>query len=107
LPAKQRAVIGLAVIDKDRCLPWADGVECLVCEELCPIPEKAIVFENGEGAASGTVDGTDPAGQADLKLPLVLEDHCTGCGICQYNCPIQGPAAIVIRPLPQTTTTTG
>jgi len=36
LEEKQRAVIGLASIGE---------TQCLVCEEMCPIPEKAILFE--------------------------------------------------------------
>jgi polyferredoxin len=114
LPEKQTAVIGLAVIDRNLCLPWAKGEECLVCEELCPIPRKAIIF-GGEGGAgveggadseggAGEPNPTDQAGvTTGLKLPRVLDRQCTGCGICQYNCPVQGPAAIVVRPLPETT----
>ena len=42
LPRKKKTVIGLAVFDKDRCLPFAKGIECLVCEEHCPTGEKAF-----------------------------------------------------------------
>ena len=35
-------LIGIAVFDKDRCLPYRKAQDCMVCEEHCPIPDKAI-----------------------------------------------------------------
>jgi ferredoxin len=88
---KQRAVIGLAVIDKNRCIPYRLGQNCMVCEEHCPIPDKAIVFEESQ------VRG--PAGEAvTLKKPVVLPEKCIGCGICQRKCPVKATAAIVVTP---------
>jgi polyferredoxin len=120
LAVKQQTVIGLAVIDHKLCLPWAKGEECLVCEELCPIPQKAVVFDIGGAAAGAGRDSAGAAGEGapgettagegaaagattGLKLPRVLARQCTGCGICQYNCPVQNPVAIAVRPLPETT----
>ena len=45
LDRKRRQVIGLAMIDEDRCLPFAEDTPCIVCEEMCPVPEKAVVLE--------------------------------------------------------------
>ncbi|HSJ57537.1 MAG TPA: 4Fe-4S binding protein, partial [Anaerolineae bacterium] len=42
LAEKQAMPIGLARIDRDRCLPWAYNTPCIVCEEACPIADKAI-----------------------------------------------------------------
>jgi len=39
--------IGLAMIDKGRCLPYAHATPCIVCEEVCPTSKKAIWFEEG------------------------------------------------------------
>jgi polyferredoxin len=39
---KQRTIIGTAQIDKNRCTPYAEGGKCIVCEEMCPVPQKAI-----------------------------------------------------------------
>jgi ferredoxin len=48
--------IGLAFVDRGRCLPWALDRPCLVCQEVCPVSPKAIftrtVFQaprNGQG----------------------------------------------------------
>jgi len=41
--------IGTAFVDRGRCLPWAMGIPCIVCQENCPVSPKAIttrtVFE--------------------------------------------------------------
>jgi polyferredoxin len=88
LAQKQAAVIGLAVIDESTCVVFKDRKQCLVCEELCPIPEKAIVFETREAQAD--------AGGVSLRYPVVVPRRCIGCGICQANCPA-APVAITVR----------
>ena len=87
LDSKREAVIGVAIIDRDHCLPWAHGTPCIVCEEMCPVPEKAIRLEE--------VTVTDDRGEpAVVQRPYVLQDLCIGCGICEYQCPVEGEAAI-------------
>ena len=34
--------MGTAFVDRGRCLPWAMGRPCLVCQEMCPVSPKAI-----------------------------------------------------------------
>lgn len=34
--------MGLAFIDRGRCLPWAMSRPCIVCQEVCPVSPKAI-----------------------------------------------------------------
>ncbi len=34
--------IGLAAVNRWRCLPWAFGKPCIVCQENCPVSPKAI-----------------------------------------------------------------
>ena len=87
LPEKKKAKIGLAVFDTTRCLPFAFGRECIVCEEHCPVPDKAITFELGEVTQR---DGS----VRTLKIPRVDPDRCTGCGICETKCVFKDAAAI-------------
>jgi MauM/NapG family ferredoxin protein len=87
LDAKRETVIGHATIDQNRCLPWADNRTCLVCEEMCPLSEKAILLEE---VTVQTVEGST----ITLKRPRVLRDRCIGCGICENRCPLNGEAAI-------------
>lgn len=86
LDEKRKTVIGLAVFDKNRCLPYACGEECLVCEEHCPTGKKAIVFDEREVTHAGVT--------RRLKQPVVVKKLCIGCGICETKCPIEGASAI-------------
>ena len=86
LEEKQKAVIGLAVFDKNRCLPFARGEECLVCEEHCPTGEKAIVFDEQDIQIAGKT--------RRIKMPRVIKQRCVGCGICETRCPLEGASAI-------------
>lgn len=89
LEIKRQRVIGKAEIDRNRCLPWADNQPCIVCEEMCPIPDKAIELELVEVRAEG-------GGTMTLQRPRVIPHLCIGCGICEYKCPAEGMAAIQV-----------
>jgi len=89
LDEKKKTVIGIACIDTLRCLPWAEGRHCIVCEEMCPIPQKAIRLEEAE-LTDGDGDVTT------ILRPRVIPDLCIGCGICEHKCPIDGQAAIKV-----------
>jgi MauM/NapG family ferredoxin protein len=86
---KRKTAIGLAHISKDLCLPYAEGTPCIVCEEHCPTPEKAIRFTEEEYTYP---DGSKKV----IKFPYVVPDLCIGCGICETKCPIEGESAIYI-----------
>ena len=86
---KQSTVIGRAFFNKNRCLPYAAGVPCIVCEEHCPTPEKAIQFRevtvvNGKGE------------QVAVRQPYIADELCIGCGICENKCPLSGGAAVMV-----------
>lgn len=86
---KKTIKIGTARIDRNRCIPWSEYEECLVCEEQCPVPTKAIKFETREVVTfSGDV--------RLIKFPVVLKDKCIGCGICENKCPVSPKAAILV-----------
>jgi MauM/NapG family ferredoxin protein len=87
LAAKQNTPIGLASVDRDRCLPWAHNIACIVCEEACPIETKAIQLEEAEAV---NVHGETVI----LQRPSVVKELCIGCGICEYQCPMGGESAI-------------
>jgi len=86
---KHRTVIGQAVFDTDRCLPYARGVPCIVCEEHCPTPDKAIKFRE---VMVVDQDGTSRM----VKQPYCVERLCVGCGICETRCPLPGRSAVAV-----------
>jgi MauM/NapG family ferredoxin protein len=89
LEQKKKSIIGLAAVDKNHCLPYAKKINCIVCEEHCPIPDKAIRFE--------VVEEKDYTGKMTvLKRPYVVDELCNGCGICENKCPLEGKSAIEI-----------
>ena len=90
LETKRQEVIGLAVIDRSRCLPWAYNTPCIVCEEMCPIPDKAIRLEE-------VIEVNEHSEEVFLQQPYVLRDLCIGCGICEYHCPMEARSAIRVQ----------
>ncbi len=114
LETKQITVIGRAYVDRNRCIPWSEGRECLVCQELCPTPSKAVIFGTGDAvfqggrvppnieAPSGSTSSTGKPATIPVKLPYVAPELCIGCGICEFNCPVNNEAAIRVRSMDQT-----
>lgn len=87
LEEKRLMVMGTARIDRDRCLPWASATTCIVCEEMCPTPDKSISLEEATVIDSYGMELV-------VQRPSVLREVCIGCGICEQHCPLQGEAAI-------------
>ncbi len=86
---KKREVLGKAVFDKNHCLPFARNTSCIVCEEHCPIPQKAI---RSKMMSQKTPDGRT----VQVLVPYVVDEICNGCGICEYVCPLEGKSGIEI-----------
>lgn len=68
--------IGMAFMDRGRCLPWAMGTPCIVCQENCPVSPKAIttrtVFEPVAGLEQLKVNRVESGIKStsiQLKLP--------------------------------------
>jgi ferredoxin-type protein NapF len=75
LEEKRLIQMGVAHIDKTRCIAWDTEKICLVCNEQCSY--HAIVGD-------------------EKKRPIVKEEKCPGCGICENKCPVDGEAAIIV-----------
>jgi len=81
--------LGTAFIDTTRCLPWANQVPCVVCEEVCPVAPKAIQTHDEETK--------DVFGKlVVLNKPFIVPDLCIGCGICEAECPVQDQPAVYV-----------
>ncbi|NKC16012.1 MAG: 4Fe-4S dicluster domain-containing protein [Gammaproteobacteria bacterium] len=81
--------LGTAFINTSRCLPWANQVPCVVCEEVCPVAPKAIQTYDEEVK---DVFGN----RVVLNKPFIVPDLCIGCGICHAECPVQDQPAVYV-----------
>ena len=89
LEEKKQFKIGTAVINRGTCYTYADGYNCAVCEEHCPVPDKAIKFRE--------VEVYNFRGKLKkVKQIYVVPDLCIGCGICENVCPRTDAAAIAV-----------
>ena len=77
---KLQTAIGIARIDKKKCIAWEKGESCVVCQEFCPY--QAIIESDHK----------------KVKCPTVDEEKCRGCGACESQCPAQ-PIAIIVEGL--------
>jgi len=82
LDQKQRIQIGTSTLIRNLCLPFAERKPCSLCADHCPT--KAI-------EATPFLGG--------LKIPVISEKRCIGCGHCENICPIRPTRAIYIEPL--------
>jgi ferredoxin len=94
LEQKQTTVIGKAYIDQNHCLAWSDHKMCMVCEEMCPLPEKAITLVETE------IRDADDSTRV-IRVPQVDRNKCIGCGVCEFRCPVIGEAAIRVQAVNQ------
>ncbi len=79
--------IGTAFVDRGRCLPWALGRPCIVCQEVCPVSPKAVQLER-------VVELRPDGSLVELERPRIDPLACNGCGVCEHECPVAGLAAI-------------
>jgi ferredoxin len=84
LEEKRHARMGLAFINVQTCLPHAGMEACQLCVDECT--------SAGYNAIEFTQVGTevDDAGQpiegTGFLAPLMIDDKCVGCGLCQTRC---------------------
>ena len=81
---KSATQIGHAVWVKKNCVPLTDGVECGNCARHCPTGAILMV-------------ASDPADPESLKIPVVNEERCIGCGACENLCPARPFSAIYVE----------
>ena len=76
--------VGHAVWVRANCVPLTDGVECGNCARHCPAGAIQMV-------------ASDPADEKSVKIPVVNEARCIGCGACENLCPARPFSAIYVE----------
>ena len=84
LEEKRAARMGLAVVDLKTCLPYAGTSECRLCIDECA----AAGYDAIEFLRVGTQLDSEgrPLAESGFLAPVVLRQHCVGCGLCQTRC---------------------
>ena len=81
---KSSIQIGHAVWTRELCVPIKDGQECGNCARHCPTGAITMVPS----------DANDPK---SLKIPVVNDEMCIGCGACENLCPSRPISAIYVE----------
>ena len=81
---KSSIQVGHAVWTRELCVPIKDGQECGNCARHCPSGAITMV----------PLDVNDPK---SLKIPVVNEELCIGCGACENLCPSRPLSAIHVE----------
>ncbi len=78
--------MGLAFVDRNRCLPWAMGKPCIVCQENCPVSPKAIYLrEEFSTVRDGvlTVESSSTTSAEFADAVLIPGQFATGDYFCK------------------------
>lgn len=75
------------MVDKESCIAYW-GIQCDACYRACPLMDEAITLE---------YQRNDRTGKHSYLLPVVHNDICTGCGLCERAC-VTEKAAIFVLP---------
>ncbi len=84
LPEKHAFHLGLAAVDENTCLPYTGKEQCGKCVPVCQ--------NAGHNALEYMLVGVEvddegmPVEDTGYLAPVVLEDKCVGCGLCQATC---------------------
>ena len=81
---KSSIQIGHAIVNLSACVVNTDEVSCGNCARHCPAGAISMVKKN-------------PENEKSLRIPVVNEERCIGCGACENLCPARPLTAIHVE----------
>ena len=84
LPEKVSTQIGKAVWAEAKCVVNTDKLQCDNCFRQCPTGAIQMVAKN-------------PKNPRSLKIPVIDQSRCIGCGACENLCPARPISAIRVE----------
>jgi ferredoxin len=84
LEEKKVARMGLAIVNEQTCLPFAEREACQLCVDECNAAGYAAIEFTYVGTEADA-DGL-PIPDTGYLAPVVMADKCVGCGLCQTRC---------------------
>jgi len=93
LDKKERlwAKTGTAVIVQHKCIAYEHDRKCMVCDEVCPYDAVKFIKRKDK----------------PVPVPIVREHMCSGCGYCEFHCPVKNEKAIIVTALQEVRLATG
>jgi len=73
---KSYLYLGTAQVNRSTCIAWAQGKQCVICQEACSY--HAITQDR----------------EHEIGRPVVNPEICVGCGQCEWVCPVEPRGAI-------------
>ncbi len=84
LEEKRAARIGLAQVNETTCLPHAEKDICGLCYEACATAGYHAIEYRLVGIQYD--NRNRPIADSGFLAPVVLDEKCVGCGLCQASC---------------------
>jgi len=91
IEVKRKTHMGLAVVDREACLPHRGDRDCQLCYEECraagyhAIEMKEIQVAVGD-VPEGALSAMEIEEAGRIPAPFVNPAACVGCGLCEYRC---------------------
>ena len=94
---KSSVQIGHAVWIKKNCIVFTDGVECGNCARHCPAGAIQMVEIRHRHRRRHGAGGNPEEEGVPIKIPVINQERCIGCGACENLCPARPFTAIYVE----------